>query len=1337
MKTTLPQEWPEENSSFFSRITYSFMSPLLRKSTKASLSEFDLYKVSKKESISTLQGLFRSVAQNATILRRLAAVGKEPFLRAGFCQLVAITCQTTMPLIMYKLINLIEQNETSSPPPNFLSTGLFWSSLMGLAVFFYAFFANMQIHLAMRTGMRLRATLISELYLTTLELSPEGRKTLHSGELTNLSANDAQKIFEVFQEAHLIWSAPLQAIVVSILLVVMLGWVTIVGILILFSILPTVKIIIKKMLSVRSKRMPITDERVNASCEVLTGIKITKLNFWEESFYSKITTFRSLEMKYIREELFVWGITLCLTVMTPVLATGATFTCYALLQGKVLTAADIFSVLSLFSTLRFPINDMGKLLGNAAQAYNALLRIGNYLDRDTSPQETGQESSSGDVDIDVADDVLLEVSGADFLIGGDASENEETVPDSTDDCDADLQMIKVIDDDAHFSLVDVNFKIRRNKFYAIIGGVGSGKSSLVRALIGLMLPTDKNKSVKYNTKKISYSAQSSFIMNTSLKGNILFGAKFDKDKYSHVLRTCALESDLLLLPRGDQTEIGERGVNLSGGQKARVSLARAIYATSDVVFLDDPLSALDADTGRAVFQNLKSSHLTKNRAVVFVTSASHFLSEFDDIMLLHDGRTFYQGDWEGLNSLELDSDSDITANKTRANKQEVIEVLNHIKSSIQQESSAPSSSSPRLGPSPAPAPATSEKAIDAVDYDDDKDDTPGGKIIAAEIREFGMSKIGVWLAWGAAAGGFPFIFCQVLFMSIDRLSYISTEWWLARWSEASGELSVDIFGHTFPPQKDDQWPWVRVYLIITAVSTVAVFIRTEWAVYGGARAAECLFLKTLKRTLRAPMSFFESVPLGRLLNRFTYDIEQLDIKLSQSMSMLMISISWFCSCVGVMIGVMPLMICVLAPVTVVYYKLMIYYRLTSVDLQRLDAKSRSPVQSLLTELLQTSALDTITVFKQQPFFKGKMISAINENTEAMLAFTTAQRWFGIRIDLLGFFVTLVACIGVVAIQEWNPVKAGLAGLLLNWSSNFSITLQFLVRAVTESEAAITSVERVLQLCSVQVEGEIDKEADEDIDADWPKNGTLEFKNVSARYRDGLPLALKGMSFKVESGQKIGIVGRTGAGKSTITSVVYRLIEVANEDGCVLIDDVDIGKIGLRLLRGRENCLCIIPQDPTLFSGSVRECIDPFYRYEDSEIATVLKRVRLTATMDNLVEEGGKNFSVGERQLLILARSLLAKPKILVLDEASASLDGETDNFIQEMLREAFSDCTIICIAHRLATIMDYDKILCVSDGVVDSFDSPRELLKKKDGLFSKLVDSTGEGSSQKLRTMVR
>lgn len=454
------------------------------------------------------------------------------------------------------------------------------------------------------------------------------------------------------------------------------------------------------------------------------------------------------------------------------------------------------------------------------------------------------------------------------------------------------------------------------------------------------------------------------------------------------------------------------------------------------------------------------------------------------------------------------------------------------------------------------------------------------------------------------------------------------------------------------------------------------------------------------------------------------------------MSTAIISASWFVAGISVMISIIPWLILIIVPVVVIFILVQLHYRKSSVDLRRLDSISRSPLQTILSEVIEGAI--TIRVFEQEQNFTSKFFNCMDQNNIALLTFIAAHRWISLRTEIMSSIIQVTAILLLSILQRTSTMLPGLAGMLIIWTFNFTITLSFVIESSSEAEAAITSVERIHALTSLPQEKSVKNGK---APHNWPRKGSLVFKDVYMRYRENLPCALKGLTLELPSGVRCGVVGRTGAGKSSLAVALFRLVEI--ESGRISFDGVDLSSLDLSEIRGRSGCMSIIPQDPVLFSGSIRDCLDPFSEWSDDEVLEALRSVRLLKAdrgheaLSDHVEEGGSNFSVGERQLLCMARALLAKPKFLVLDEATASVDRETDAFIQNMLRTRFQGCTLLTIAHRLNTIMDYDLIIAMDSGRVAEMGSPRALLEYEEGIFTGLVDSTGDDSASYLRSMVK
>jgi ABC-type multidrug transport system fused ATPase/permease subunit len=1353
--------------------------------------------------------------QTWSLLWTLWNIAAPTYVPAGICELIVVLCGTALPLLVRELLRVLQAH----PQESIIRQGLPYA----IAIFFVSIcngLANHRHrHLAIKTGIALRSSLINLLYQHILQLSPAGQRGLTQGEITNLVAVDTQKVLEVTQEGHLIWALPLSIGLVSILLYQTMGPSTMVGILVLLLFVPLIQQVMHQMLVTKSQRVQYSDARIEVVSHMLQGIKVTKLNHYEENYHARITTIRNQELHYLNREMAIWATTLLMTVASPVVATGATFATFVLLDNddddnknkNVLEAADTFGVLLLFSALRFPINFAGRLIGKAAQAWSAIQRIALFFNRPlrhppqeqrhdtnhhddaaaaattatatataTNPMDNEQQEETQDkrdassslsspdqnrVGAEQESPPPLSLVKASFRIGD--NNNEANLGNDDDSDEDDIKMEKggshkssrgrsrAMDlsgrsggDASSFTVGEFTFDIAKGQVLAVCGPVGSGKSTLLNGILDEAEALEGTIVTKHG--KVAYVPQTPFILNQTVQENILFGLPMDESRYNAVLDACCLRTDLEQLgASGDQTEIGERGVTLSGGQKQRVSLARAAYAQSDLIILDDPFSALDSGTGKLVFERLLSASasseqphhqhrhpaLLRNSAVLLVTHASHFISHhaIDQILLIAEGRNQFLGTWEELTVFKPTNE---------VSRRAVEFIQSSVRESTQEEEHDGEDEADEQGLADIKMVPTTETSATSKDEEvqGDKEKGSGGRLIQVEQREHGLSSIKTWLLWFQRAGGIPFFTIQVIFMTLDRSLYVAVEWFLARWTSAATG-PVNVLGWEFPPQTDGlsaQSKYLTVYATLIGLSILATFFRSEWAVTGGGRATKNVFNTMLSSVLRAPLSYFETVPTGRILNRFTYDTDVNDVALTQVMSMFMISCSWYVAGVCIQTIILPWSALVLFPVSVMYWCLMLHYRMSGPDLQRLDALSRSPLQSMVNECLEGST--SIRVFQQDRNFVHKLGTAADTNSSALLNFVSAQRWLGIRMELLGSIVVFVSSALVVCLNETLGLETGLVGLLIMWSANFTTTLNFLVDTFSETEAAITAIERVDAMANLPFEKPMETNKRDAPPKSWPENGLLEFDQVSLRYREGLPLALNDLSFRIPAGKTCGVVGRTGAGKSSLSVALFRLVEI--ESGRILLDGVDLGSLGLSDVRGRG--ISIIPQDPFLAGATLRECLDPFGLHTDQEIVDALQLVRLGSNsvsaadanmlLSTKLEEGGSNYLVGERQLLNLARALLSQPKLLVLDKATASIDGGTDAFIQRMLWTRFPD-TLVTVAHRLNTNMDYDLFLVMDAGRAAEFASPNEQLDIPGGVFSELVDATGAESSKALREM--
>jgi len=1196
----------------------------------------------------------KNTTEGALFRTLLLSIARETYVQAGIYQLVSTLLVSTMPLIVIRLLDVLEAADMNRiARADVVREGLRWSLLLSFAVLANGFAVHRYRHQAMKTGVAVRSAVINVVYRRALALSPRSKQGLTSGEINNLVAIDSQKLYEVAQDGHLIWSLPLSIVLVTWFLYDTMGPSTLAGVFVLVAFLPLINLVTTQMIRCRAGRLRLSDQRIELTVtNLLLGIKTTKLNGLEEKWASKISDVRKRELKLLSKEQAWWATTLLMTVSSPPLATAATFLLYVLTGTeedggpRVLTAADTFGVLLLFGALRFPINYAGRLIGKASQAASALKRISNFLDRPLRSEKNDERQNEGR-NGDEKEDIPLALSRVKFRVGvvplvdvptveeeedvektvvkaeeisncngsstgtptvfdsgtGEEIEERKTSTDLSafDKVEAENAITAAATASLSFTTGEFNFKLRKGEVMVVCGPVGSGKSTLLNGIIDetdKVSNTARTKAISVRREgsnpqeaaidnggdggvrvrgRISYAPQDPFILNATLRENVLFGSKFDENKYEAVLNACELRTDIDEQFGGnDMIEIGERGVTLSGGQKQRVSLARAAYKASktgsddeepslySLLVLDDPFSALDASTGSAVFERLIGGRgLLGDCAVLLVTHSSQFICHpvVDKILLLVDGKNRFLGTWEELTTRFDDVGNNAKKTAALAIDEPTRRAIEHIRSQVRESTNDDgdknenddrqdrnnSKYAPALD-NKSPPTAVSVEGSDGGNHNpksnsaasivsskenhQEQHDKPmtanETKIMQKELREHGLSSVKTWLLWYRHAGGVWYTGTVFALLSLDRFSYVAVEWFLAMWSNGAYE-PVTICGVNFPPQTDGlsaQKQYIAVYLSILVVSIAATTVRSEFTVTGGVRATRNVFDSMLQSVLRAPMSYFETVPMGRILNRFTYDTDVNDVTLTQVISMFIISCSWYVAGIVIQIIILPWSALALFPVSGLYLLLMQHYRMTGPDLQRIDAMSRSPLQSMVGECLEGST--SIRIFHQTDNFIRKFEGLVDKNSSALLNYISVQRWLGVRMEVLGTIVVIVTSVLVVCLNERLNTTAGLAGLLITWSSNFTITLNFLVDTFSETEAAITAIERVDAMADLPAEKPMETAKGLKPPQNWPQHGSLDFRNVSLRYREGLPLALNELSFKIPAGKTCGIVGRTGA-----------------------------------------------------------------------------------------------------------------------------------------------------------------------------------------------------------------
>ncbi|KAG8365653.1 hypothetical protein BUALT_Bualt18G0128400 [Buddleja alternifolia] len=853
------------------------------------------------------------------------------------------------------------------------------------------------------------------------------------------------------------------------------------------------------------------------------------------------------------------------------------------------------------------------------------------------------------------------------------------------------------------TLSNINLDIPIGSLVAVVGGTGEGKTSLVSAMLG-ELPSVADATVVIRGN-VAYVPQVSWIFNATVRDNILFGSPFEPAKYDKAIDVTSLQHDLEVLPGGDLTEIGERGVNISGGQKQRVSMARAVYSNSDVYVFDDPLSALDAH----VFEKCIKGEL-RGKTRVLVTNQLHFLSQVDRILLVHDGMVKEEGTFEEL------SNNGVLFQKLMENAGKMEEYVEEEEDVEKTENKTSK---------PVANGLNNELSKDANQTNKKKE----GKsiLIKQEERETGVISWHVLMRYKNALGGAWVVMILFSCYVLSEILRVSSSTWLSYWTDQSS--SSNRHGPIF---------YNLIYSLLSLGQVLVTLANSFWLITSSLHAARKLHNAMINSILRAPMVFFHTNPLGRIINRFAKDLGDIDRTVAPFANMFLNQVSQLIS-TFVLIGIVSTMsLWAIMPLLLLFYVSYLYYQSTAREVKRLDSISRSPVYAQFGEAL--NGLSTIRAYKaydRMAHINGK---SMDNNIRFTLVTMSGNRWLAIRLETVGgLMIWFTATFAVVqnGRAENQEAFASTMGLLLSYALNITSLLTAVLRLASLAENSFNAVERVGTYIELPSEGPAIVE-DNRPPPGWPSEGSIRFDGVVLRYRPELPPVLHGISFAIPPSDKVGIVGRTGAGKSSMLNALFRIVEL--EKGRILIDHCDISKFGLMDLR---KVLGIIPQSPVLFSGTVRFNLDPFNEHNDADLWEALERAHLkdvirrnSLGLDAEVSEAGENFSVGQRQLLSLSRALLRRSKILVLDEATAAVDVRTDALIQKTIREEFKSCTMLIIAHRLNTVIDCDRILLLDAGQVVEFDTPETLLQNEQSAFSKMVQSTGAANAEYLRSLV-
>ncbi|OLN87153.1 Oligomycin resistance ATP-dependent permease YOR1-like protein 2, partial [Colletotrichum chlorophyti] len=1099
----------------------------------------------------------------------------------------------------------------------------------------------------------------------------DGNEGWSNGRIINLLSTDTSRIDQASSFFHLLWSAPLSIIITIVLLIVNLGYSALPGLGVLFLSMILLGKAAHSLLGRRTTINKLTDSRLSLTSEMLQSIRFIKLFAWESSFLRRIENIRKDEIESVQVLQATRDAIQSIGVVFPVFASMLSFIAYALTRHQ-LSPAPVFASLALFNQIRFPLSIFPVALGQVIDAHASVKRIQEFL---------LSEEATEEFDHDYDNKHAIKIENATFRWEqarqqqtGVPSEKAET-PETPATQDA-------------FQISDLNLAIDRSELVGLIGTVSSGKSSLLAALAGDMRKTTGR--VTFGASR-AFCPQEAWIRNTSVRENITFGKSFDREWYNKVIQACALHPDFEMLPEGDMTEIGERGITVSGGQKQRISIARAIYFDADIILMDDPLSAVDADVGRKIMDEAICG-LLANKCRVLATHSLHVLNRCDKIVWLEKGRIKAEGTYQQLMEKEND----------------FVQLMN-LTSNIEDEPGKATGSSAAADGNDISCCTTSD--LDRME----SKRSPMVKVDLMQDEERAIKAVAwdVYRGYLKAAGSLLVAPLVIFLLALSQAAYILTGLWLSWWT--AGRFSLTMGG----------WLILRlqigIYAGLGVGQTLMLFAFSVSISLFGTRASRRMFRNAMSRVLRAPISFFDTTPLGRIANRFSKDVDVMDNKLTDSLTMYLMTIGTIIATFALIIGHFYLFVAALVPLVIIYVCIASYYRSSAREVKRLAALQRSVVISRVSEAVYGTS--TIRAYGMQDEIIGTVRQYIDDFDGVYFLTFVNQCWLGLRLDAIGLLMVFI--IGILIVTSRFSVHPSIGGLVLSYMLSIVNICNYGVRQMAEVENDMNSAERLHYYgTALEEEVQLDDKHTE-ISPTWPQVGEISFDQVELRYRPGLPLVLKGLDIQVRGGERLGIVGRTGSGKTTILQALFRMAEISN--GSIAIDGVDIRKISVTDLRSR---LAIIPQDPTLFKGTVRSNLDPFNKHSDLELASALQRSGLAdgtgncdVRLDTLVEEEGLNFSLGQRQLMALARALVKDSKIIVCDEGTSSVDSATDQRVQRTL-EGARDKTFLCVAHRLRTVIRYDRICVIDNGHVAELDSPLHLYDHG-GIFKVMCDKSG------------
>ncbi|XP_060650132.1 LOW QUALITY PROTEIN: probable multidrug resistance-associated protein lethal(2)03659 [Drosophila nasuta] len=1299
-------ENPRERSNPISELMLCFVFPVLLKGRKKTLEQQDLYKPLKEHKSESL-GDRLCTEWDKEVAKRTAEQKQPRLLRVmmrvfgwymfwtglllGFREFVT---KFTQPICLYGIMIYFSNEDPDPVKARLYAAGLIAACLLTV-VTGHPYLLG-QLHL----GMKMRVALCSLMYRKSLRLSRTALSDTSIGQVVNLLSNDVGRFDGILLTLHFIWLAPLELTVVTYFMYQKIGIACLFGVALMLLFLPLQAYLAKKTSGLRLLTAMRTDERVRMMNEIISGIQVIKMYAWEKPFGKLVELARRKEMNCIKKVNYIRGILIAFGISLSRMFTFVSLVGYVLL-GSVLTAGEAFFITAYYNLLQRAVTNFFPMgITQFAELLVSIKRLETFMLRDETqvgqicgkPNEIGTSydkehgsiitSANGDVSkSNDKDDILVDFS--DFQAKWASKSTENT-------------------------LDNINLQMKRRQLVAVVGPVGAGKSSLIQSILG-ELPAQMG-SLKVNGS-FSFATQEPWLFTGTVRENILFGLTLDKHRYRTVVKKCALERDFELLPQGDKTIVGERGASLSGGQKARISLARSVYRRADIYLLDDPLSAVDTHVGRQLFDQCMKGYL-RNELVILVTHQLQFLEQADLIVIMEKGKISAMGTYEamqrsGLDFAQLMSDPNVNEHTFDDKESDAGDAMDHHSINSRKRFVSGSRQTSRTDSF-----VSLSSMADSIIQD--------APMTPQETRVEGKVGLGLYKEYFAAGSGWFLIMTLILICIGTQVVISCSDVFLSYWVDKNKGVS----------EMDD--PTDIYYFTALNVASILFCVMRPLLFYTMARRSSTNLHNSMFHGItRAAMYFFNTNPSGRILNRFSKDLGQLDEILPTIMLDVM---QIFLTLAGVLVVICitnPYFMILTVVLGFVFYQIREFYLKTSRDVKRLEAVSRSPIYSHLSASL--NGLPTIRALGAQKTLIAEFDNLQDLHSSSFYTFLSTSRAFGYYVD---FFCSLYTIVIVINYFINPPTNPGEVGLTITQAMSLAGMVQFGMTQSAELDTTMTAVERILEYDEIEPEGEFDSAPDKKPPVTWPEQGKIVADDLSLRYFPDpqSKYVLKSLNFEIKPMEKVGIVGRTGAGKSSLINALFRL---SYNDGAIVIDSRDTNELGLHDLRSK---ISIIPQEPVLFSGTMRYNLDPFEEYTDAKVWDALEEVKLKPVISELpsglqstISEGGTNFSVGQRQLVCLARAILRENRILVMDEATANVDPQTDALIQATIRNKFRECTVLTIAHRLNTIMDSDKVLVMDAGQLVEFGSPYELLTQCDSkIFHSMVMETGKSSFDSL-----